>query len=119
MTLEANRSCPWCSSAMMKKDGRSCSFNQRFRCLECHRTFTEISGTPFAGHRWPLPIITMAVRWYLRHRLSAADVRELLAEREIDVSARTVLDWAHKFGPLLADEARHRARHVIGPGGWM
>jgi transposase-like protein len=75
-----------------------CSFNQRFRCRACRQTFTPTTGTPFAGHRWPLPIITMAIRWYFRHRLSAADVRDLLAEREIDVSARTVLARAHKFG---------------------
>jgi transposase-like protein len=96
----------------VKKDGRSCSFNQRFRCRGCRQTFTPTTGTPFAGHRWPLPIITMAVRWYFRHRLSAADVRDLLAEREIDVSAHTVLAWAHKFGPLLAGEARRHARAV-------
>ncbi|MDB5063782.1 MAG: transposase [Chloroflexi bacterium] len=61
----------------------------------------EPPACPFAGHRWPLPIIIMAIRWYFRHRLSAADVRDLLAEREIDVSARTVLAWAHKFGRSL------------------
>jgi transposase-like protein len=43
--------------------------------LACHRTFTGRTGTPFAGHRLPLEVITTAVRWYLRYRLSAADVR--------------------------------------------
>jgi transposase, IS6 family len=57
-------------------------------------------------------VITTAVRWYLRYRLSAADVRDLLAERHLDVSARTVLAWAHKFGPLLAAEGRRHARPV-------
>jgi transposase, IS6 family len=51
----------------------------------------------------------MAVRWYGRFRLSVADVRDLLAERGIDVSARTVLAWVHTFGPLLAAEARRHA----------
>jgi transposase-like protein len=56
----------------------------------------------------------MAVRWYLRHALSAANVMELLAERRVDVSKRTVLRWVQSFGPLLAAEARkHRRR----PGG--
>jgi transposase, IS6 family len=50
------------------------------------------------------------VRWYGRFRLSVADVRDLLAERGIDVSARTVLSWVHTFGPLLAAEARRHAR---------
>ncbi len=47
-------------------------------------------------------MIVTAVRWYLRFRLSAADVRDLLAERGVDVSARTVLNWVQKFAPLLA-----------------
>jgi hypothetical protein len=57
----------------------------------------------------------MAVRWYFRYRLSAADVRDLLAERQIDVSARTVLAWAHRFGPLLAAEGRRHDRPVVSP----
>jgi transposase-like protein len=72
----------------------------------------RIAGRWFARHRWPLEVITTAVRWYLRSRLSAADVRDLLAERRIDVSARTVLAWAHTFGPLLAAEGRRHARPV-------
>jgi transposase, IS6 family len=58
-------------------------------------------------------VITTAVRWYVRYRLSAADVRDLLAERRIDVSARTVLAWVHTFGPLLAAEGRRHARPVV------
>jgi transposase-like protein len=55
-------------------------------------------------------VIATAVRWSCRYRLSAADVRDLLTERRIDVSARTVLAWVHKFGSLLAAEARRHAR---------
>jgi hypothetical protein len=35
-------------------------------------------------------------------RATAVDVRDLLAEGSVNVSARTVLARAHKFGPLLA-----------------
>jgi transposase-like protein len=34
-----------------------------------------------------------AVRWYLAYPLSSRQVLELLAERGIDVSHRTILDW--------------------------
>lgn len=54
----------------------------------------------------------MAVRWYLRFRLSAADVRDLLAERRIDVSQQTVADWAQKFSVLLAEAGRRYAKRV-------
>ena len=46
------------------------------------------------------------MRWYFRYRLSAANVRDLLAERNLEVSSRTVITWVQKFGPLLAEEAR-------------
>ena len=54
----------------------------------------------------------MAVRWYFRYRLSAANVRDLLAERGMDVSRQTVADWVQKFGVLLTEVARRYARRV-------
>ena len=54
----------------------------------------------------------MAVRWYLAYPLSSRQVLELLAERGIDVSHRTILDWAQAFGPQLAAEVRRRRRPV-------
>ncbi len=52
----------------------------------------------------------MAVRWYFSYRLSAANVRNLLAERGLDVSRQTVADWAQKFGVLLAGAGRRHAK---------
>lgn len=52
----------------------------------------------------------MAVRWYFSYRLSAANVRDLLAERGLDVSRQTVADWVQKFGVLLAAAGRRHAR---------
>ena len=45
----------------------------------------------FSGYRWPPEVIVTAVRWYLSYPLSARQVTELLGERGIDISARTVL----------------------------
>jgi putative transposase len=53
-----------------------------------------------------------AVRWYLAYPLSSRQVLELLAERGIDVSHRTVLDWVQAFGPQLAAEVRRQRRPV-------
>jgi transposase-like protein len=52
----------------------------------------------------------MAVRWYFCYRLSAANVRNLLAERGLDVSRQTVVDWVQKFGVLLAEAGRRHAK---------
>jgi transposase-like protein len=38
-------------------------------------------------------VIALAVRWYLRCRLSYADLAELLAERGLHVDASTLYDW--------------------------
>ncbi len=59
-------------------------------------------GTPFTHHRWPPDVIVMAVRWYFRYRMSAANVRDLLAERGMDVSRQTVAYWVQKFSVFLA-----------------
>ena len=107
--------CSHCLCAAARKDGRRAVATQRCRC---RRTFTARTGNPFAGHRWPLETIATAVRWCFRSRLSAADVQDLLAERQMDVSARSELAWAHKFGPLLAAEGRRQAR-VLGTCWWV
>jgi putative transposase len=58
-------------------------------------------------------VIVLAVRWYLAYPLSSRQVLELLAERGIDVSHRTILNWVQTFGPQLAAEVRRR-RHRVG-----
>src|SRR5690349_16276829 len=67
----------------------------------------------FAGFRFPVEVIVVAVRWYLRYGLSYRDVEELLAERGIQVDHVTVYRWVQRFTPLLADAARF-TRHSPG-----
>ena len=54
----------------------------------------------------------MTVRWYCSLPLSAHQVVGLLAERHIDVTARTVLNWVQTFGPQLAAAIRRYRRRV-------
>ena len=102
--------CPHCQQLVVTRDGYDRHGRQRFTCADCGRDFTLRSASAFSGYRWPADVILMAVRWYLRHPLSATSVMELLAERGIDVSNRTVLRWVQAFGPQLADEARKHRR---------
>ncbi len=104
--------CSHCSATRTHKDGRDRAKKQRYRCSACKRSFTERTGTPFKNHRWPREVIVMALRWYFRYKLSAANVRELLAERGMDVSRQTVADWVQKFSALLAEAARRYAKQV-------
>ena len=102
--------CLHCSNTRTHKDGRDRARKQRYRCSACRRSFTARTGTPFTNHRWPRDVIVMAVRWYFCYRLSAANVRNLLAERGLDVSRQTVAEWAQKFGVLLTEAGRHHAK---------
>ncbi len=58
-------------------------------------------------------MIALAVRWYLRFRLSYTDVVELLAERGVEVDARTIYDWVRAFTPHFI-AAAHAHRSPIG-----
>ena len=67
----------------------------------------------FSGYHFPDEIIALAVRWYLRFRLSYVDVAEWLAERGIIVDPSTIYDWVHAFTPHFINAARPH-RHPIG-----
>jgi len=66
------------------------------------------SGSTFSGYRFLPEVILTALRWYFSYALSAQQVMELLADRGMDVSRRTILRWAQAFGPLLGQEVRRR-----------
>src|SRR5919108_5919248 len=105
-------SCPVCQQPASKRNGRDPRGRQKYACRACRRTFTENSTSAFSGYRWPAEVILTAVHWYLAYPLSSRQVLELLAERGIDVSHRTVLNWVQAFGPQLAAEVRRRRRPV-------
>jgi transposase-like protein len=91
--------CPACRPRPTKRDGRDHRARQRYACRPCRREFTATSTSIFSGCRWPADVILAAVRWYVSDPLSARQVTELLAERGVDISARTVLNRTQTFGP--------------------
>ena len=104
--------CPGCGLAETRRNGRDRRGQQRFRCDACRRRFTALTGTPCSGYRFPPDVIALAVRWYLRFRLSYADVAELLAERGVRVDPSTVYAWVQEFAPLDEDAARSFRRAI-------
>jgi hypothetical protein len=74
---------------------------------------TPVPRSAFAGFRFPVDVIVLAVRWYLRFGLSYRDVGELLSERGVEVDHVTVYRWVLHFAPLLAEAARP-CRHAVG-----
>ena len=110
---ELPRLCPHCQRQKFSKNGRDRRGTRVYRCTDCRRSFTALTGTPFSGHSFPPAVIGWAVRWYLRFRLSYADVVEWLAERGITVDPSTVFDWVQKFAPLYQEAAKAQ-RHRVG-----
>jgi len=71
---------------------------------------TTRSSSAFSGYRYPDEIIALAVRWYLRYRLSYAEVAEWLAERGVHVDPSTIYNWVRAFTPcFIAAARRHRS----------
>ena len=105
--------CDRCAGETFTKAGRDRLGRQLWRCQACGRRLTARSASAFSGYRFPDEIIALAVRWYLRFRLSYADVAEWLAERGITVDPSTIYDWVQAFTPHFIEAAR-RHRHPLG-----
>ena len=79
--------------------------------MTAHRT-----ASVFAGFRFPPPVISLAVRWYLRYGLSYRDVEELLAERGITVDHVTIYGGC-SGSPRSSSRLRGRADTLPVTGG--
>ncbi|MEO0868910.1 MAG: IS6 family transposase, partial [Cyanobacteria bacterium J06642_11] len=66
------------------------------------------ADTPFKCRHFPPSIIIMAVRWYLRYRLSYRDVQEMLAERGVIVDHSTIYRWVQRYAPEMDERCRSR-----------
>ena len=104
--------CIRCGSERTRKDGQTRLGGQRWRCNDCHRRFTARSSSAFTNHDFPDDVIALAVRWYVRYRLSYADVVEWFAERGLTVDRSTVYRWVQRFLPLCGAAARTHRRPV-------
>ena len=63
----------------------------------------------FKRHRFHPDVIRQAVWLYFRFTLSLRDVKDLMAERGIDVTYETIRCWVDKFGPAIAANIRKRS----------
>jgi putative transposase len=64
--------------------------------------------SPFRYFKTSPEIIRLAVMMYVRFPLSLRNVEDLLHERGIDISYKTVRFWWNRFGPLFAAEIRKK-----------
>ena len=55
--------CPYCQQPASKRDGHDAAGCQRYACHPCGHDPTKRSASAFAGYRWPVEAILLAVRW--------------------------------------------------------
>jgi transposase-like protein len=93
-----HRACPRCRSVRLHRHGHAHGL-QRYRCIDCARTFNALTGTPLARlrHRgkW-LP--------YLDCMLQSATVRHAAAL--VGVHKNTSFRWRHRFLTLSKNDRR-------------
>jgi transposase, IS6 family len=109
--------CTRCAGERFTKAGRDRKQRQVYQCTMCGRRITERSGSAFRGYRFPDEVIALAVRWYLRYRLSYAEVAEWLAERDVRVDPSTIYDWVRAFAHRAPARFIAAARAHRAPGG--
>ena len=63
----------------------------------------------YIRHRFHPDVIRRAVWMYFRFNLSFRDVEELMVERGIDVSFKTIRRWVDKFGSTYAKRIKSRS----------
>jgi transposase-like protein len=85
----ANLECPGCRSGAFYRHGQAHGL-QRYRCIDCSKTFNSLTGTPLARLRHK-------GKWleYLRCLLVATTVRR--AAVAVGVHKNTSFRWRHRF----------------------
>lgn len=66
----------------------------------------------FKGRHFDQSVILLCVRWYLAYNLSLRDLKEMMAERGIDLDPSTVHRWVIWFSPKLL-ERFNRKKHQV------
>ena len=103
--------CPHCrSTATTSRKDRTALGYPRFNCRSCRHRFNQRTGTPFNDLQYPTDVVTLAVLWRLRYKLSFRDVAELLLQRGFELTHETVRAWEFRFAPLLADQLSRKRR---------
>ncbi|MFD1226515.1 IS6 family transposase [Pseudochrobactrum kiredjianiae] len=66
----------------------------------------------FKGRHFDKSVILLCVRWYLAYNLSLRNLKEMMAERGIDLDHSTVHRWVIYFSPKLLERFHRKKRQV-------
>lgn len=74
----------------------------------------------FKGAHSPREVILYAVFFSLRYSLSCRDLREILAERGVDLDHASLNRWESRYAGLVANDAsRYKSVPPTVHGAWM
>lgn len=66
----------------------------------------------FKGHHFDSSIIILCVRWYITYKLSYRDLRDMMAERGVELAHTTILRWLQHYVPVFEKKWNRFARPV-------
>ncbi len=66
----------------------------------------------FKGRHFDKSVILLCVRWYLAYNLSLRNLKEMMAERGVEIDHSTVHRWVVHFSPRLLERFNRRKRQV-------
>jgi transposase, IS6 family len=61
---------------------------------------------PFKWKHYEGAIILLNVRWYLKYALSYRNLKEIMAERGVEVDHTTIMRWVHQYSPEIEKKVR-------------
>jgi transposase-like protein len=70
------------------------------------------STSLFKGRHFDSSIIILCIRWYITYKLSYRDLRDMMAERGIDLAHTTILRWVQCYVPKFQNKWNRYARPV-------
>ena len=76
-----------------------------------HSIFSD-SSSLFKRRHFDSSIIILCVRWYITYKLSSRDLRDLMAERGVDLAHTTILRWVQHYVPEFEKKWSRFARPV-------
>ena len=69
----------------------------------------------FRGFRSPAEVILWAVPWSLQFPISYRELKQMLADRGVEVDHTTLSRWVQRFAPELETHMRRHLRPCRGP----
>jgi transposase-like protein len=70
------------------------------------------SAALFKGRHFDSSIIILRVRWYITYKLSYRDLRDMMAERGVELAHTTILRWVLRYVPEFEKKWSRFARPV-------